>query len=84
MEDIGEKQPISAYKVAESMFFFSYIFFSCPAAAEKQFRQAEAPHAEEIWFSCPSISLKAAEDCNSLMERHSVMWCALHSCLFEV
>lgn len=49
MEDVGEKQPISAYKVAESMFFFfSYIFFSCPAAAEKQFRQAEAPHAEEI------------------------------------
>ena len=45
MEDIGEKQPISAYKVAESMFFGG--FFSaqvfCPAA-EKQFRQAEAPH----------------------------------------
>lgn len=31
MEDIGEKQPISAFKVAESMFFlfFSSDFLSC-------------------------------------------------------
>ncbi len=40
MEDVAEKQPISAYKVAESMFFEPQFF--CPAAAGKQFRQAEA------------------------------------------
>lgn len=46
MEDIAEKQPISAYKVAESMFFEPRFF--CPAAAVKQFRQAEALHTEEL------------------------------------
>lgn len=46
MEDIAVKQPISAYKVAESMFF--ELQFFCPAAAEKQFRQAEALHTEEL------------------------------------
>lgn len=67
MEDIAGKQPISAYKVAESMFF--ELQFFCPAAAEKQFRQAEALHAEELWFSCPSSSLMAVEDFNSQMEK---------------
>lgn len=41
-----QKQPISAYKGAESLFF--ELRFFCPAAAEKALRRAGAVHAEEL------------------------------------
>lgn len=49
MVDMAGKQPISEFKVAESMFFELQHF--SPAAAgkkKKQFRQAEAPHTQKL------------------------------------